>query len=168
MLSHQIFQKVCQIRGFSEIDLSASHLSHQIPTYVAWKPDPYSHATDAFQQNWLHKLLYAFPQFCMIPKVFNKTLKEKVPKLILITPACTTQVWYPKILNMSIKSPLLLPCGEDLLKNPKGEIHPLVQNRTLKLVIWMVCRRREFQRQLPTLSPSQEDQVLMQIMSRPG
>ena len=49
MLNHQIFQKVCQIRVFSEIDLFASHLSHQIPTYVEWKPDPHSRATDAFQ-----------------------------------------------------------------------------------------------------------------------
>ena len=124
MLSHQIFQKVCQIRGFPEIDLFASRLSHQIPTYVAWKPDPHSHATDAFQQNWSHKLLYAFPQFCMIPKVLNKTLKEKVPKLILITPAWTTQVWYPRILNMSIKSPVLLPWRKDLMKNLKGEFIP--------------------------------------------
>ena len=73
---------------------------------------------------------------------------------------------------MSIKNPILLPWRKDLLKNPKGEIHPLVQNRTLKLVAWTVsrldCRSREFQRQLPTLSPSQEDQILMQIMSRPG
>ena len=122
MLSHQIFQKVCQIRGFPEIDLFASRLSHQIPTYVAWKPDPHSHATDAFQQNWAHKFLYAFPPFCMIPKVLNKTLKEKVPKLVLITPAWSTQVWYPKILNMSIKSPILLPRRKDILKIPKWKI----------------------------------------------
>ena len=105
-----------------------------------------SHATDAFQQNWSHKLLYAFPSFCIIPKVLNKTLKEKVPKLMLITPAWTTQVQHPKILNMSINSPILLPWRKDLLKNPKGEIHSLVQNRILKLVAWTVserdCRRR--------------------------
>ena len=29
------------------------------------------------------------------------------------------------------------------------------------------CRRREFQRQLPTLSPGQEDKILMQIKSQP-
>ena len=73
---------------------------------------------------------------------------------------------------MSIKSLILLPWRKDVLKNPKGEIHPLVQNRALQLVAWTVsglhCRRREFQRQLPTLSPGQEDQLLMQIMSRPG
>ena len=36
---------------------------------------------------------------------------------------------------------------------------------------WMVSgldyRRREFQKQLPTLCPRQEDEILMQIMSRP-
>ena len=91
-----------------------------------------------------------FSLFCMIPKVLNKTLKEEVPKLILMTPARTTQVCYPKILNMSIKSPILLPWRKDLLKDLKREIHLLVQNWTLQLVAWTVfrqdCRRREFQR----------------------
>ena len=50
MLNHEIFQNVCQVRGFLEIDLLVSRLSHQIPTYVAWKPDPRSHAKDAFLQ----------------------------------------------------------------------------------------------------------------------
>ena len=35
MLSHKIFQKVCQIRGSPDLDLLASLLSHQMPTYVA-------------------------------------------------------------------------------------------------------------------------------------
>ena len=116
--------------------------------------------------------MYTFPQFCIIPKVLSKILKEQVPKLMLITPTWTAQVWYAKILNMSINSPIFLPWRNDLLKNLKGEIHPLVQNRTLKLVAWTVsrldCRRKEFQRQLPALSPCQEDQILMQIISRPG
>ena len=55
----------------------------------------------------------------MIPKVLNKTLKKKVPKLILITPSWITQVWYPKILNMSIKNPILLTWRRDLLKKSK-------------------------------------------------
>ena len=74
------FTKVCQIRCFPDIELFTSCQSHKIPTYVAWKPDPHGYATDAFQQNWTHKLLHAFPQFYLIPKVLNKTIKEKVPK----------------------------------------------------------------------------------------
>ena len=81
-----------------------------------------------------------FSPFCMIPKVLNKTLKEEVSKLILMTPARTTQVCYPKILSISIKSPILLPWRKDLLKDFKGEIHLLVQNWTLQLVAWMVFR----------------------------
>ena len=86
--------------------------------------------------------------------------------------AWTRKVWYPKILNMLIKSPILLPWRKDLLKNPKGEIHFLVQNRTLQLVVLKIfgldCRRREFKRHLPTLSSGQEDQILMQIMNQLG
>ena len=36
--------------------------------------------------------LYAFSPFCLIPKVLNKTLKEKVPKLIFITQVWMTQI----------------------------------------------------------------------------
>ena len=72
------------------------------------------------------KIPVCFSSFCMIPNFLNKTLNGKVPKLILITPTWKTQVRYPKILNISIKSPILLPWRKDLLKNPKGEIHPLV------------------------------------------
>ena len=79
------------------------------------------------------KNLFAFPSFCMIPKVLNKTLREKVQKAILITPAWKTQVWYAKILSMSIKSLILLAWRKYLLKNYKGDIHVLVYNNTLQL-----------------------------------
>ena len=76
------------------MDLSASCLSHQILTYVAWKPNTHSHATDAFQRNWAHKFLYAFLKFlcfsCMlfsILQVLNKTLKEKSSKVGINNPS---------------------------------------------------------------------------------
>ena len=75
-------------------------------------------------------------------------------------------------MRMSIQQPILLTWRSDLLKNPQGEIPPLVQNKTLKLVAWTVSgldyKRKEFQGGLPTLSLNQEDQVLTQIMNRPG
>ena len=73
---------------------------------------------------------------------------------------------------MSMQQPMLLTWRRDLLKNPKGGIHLLVQNKTLKLVAWTVSgldyKRKEFQGRLPTLALNQEDQVLTQIMNRPG
>ena len=59
-----VFRKICQILGKKpEIDLFASRSSNQLPSYYSWKPDPDSLGTDALQQKWYHKSLYAFPQF---------------------------------------------------------------------------------------------------------
>ena len=80
-----------------------------------------------------------------------------------------TTVWYPEAIRMSIQQPILLTWRRDLLKSSKGEIHPLVQNKTIKLVAWTVSgldyNRKEFQGRLPTLSLNQEDQVLTEIMN---
>ena len=123
-------------------------------------------------KNWFHKSLYVFRPYCMIPKILSKVRKEKEPMMILVTPAWPSQMWYPEAMRMSIQQPILLTWRRDLLKNPQGEIPPLVQNKTLKLVAWTVSgldyKRKEFQGGLPTLSLNQEDQVLTQIMNRPG
>ena len=169
-LAPQLFQRICQLRGTQEIDLFAPRLSLQIKTYFSWKPDPLSQETDAFQQNWFHKSLYAFPPFCMIPKVFSKFFKEKLPMTILATPASPSQLWYPEAMRMFIQQPILLTWRRDLLKIPKGKIHPLVQNKTLKLVAWTVLGQdykwKEFKGRLPTLL-NQQDQVVTQIMNWP-
>ena len=108
----------------------------------------------------------------MIPKVFSKVRKEKVPMMILVTPAWSSQLWYPEAMRISIQQPILLTWRRDLFKNPQGEIHPLVQNKTVKLVAGTVSgldyKKKEFQGRLPTLSLNQEDQVLTQIMNQPG
>ena len=48
-LAPSVFQRLCAKMGKPLIDLFASRVSHQLPTYVAWRRDPYS-ATNAFKQ----------------------------------------------------------------------------------------------------------------------
>ena len=67
----------------------------------------------------------------MIPKILSKVLNEKVPMIILVTPAWSSQSWYPEAMRMSIQQLILLTWMRDLLKNPKGEIHLLVQKTKL-------------------------------------
>ena len=73
---------------------------------------------------------------------------------------------------MFIQQPISLTWRRDLLKSLKGEVHPLVQNKTLQLVAYTVSgvdyKRNEFQGRLPTLSLNEGDQVLTQIMNPPG
>ena len=52
-----IFSEICQILGKRpEIDLFASRLANQLPSYYSWKPDPNSLGTDALQQKWYPKV----------------------------------------------------------------------------------------------------------------
>ena len=72
------------------------------------------------------------------------------------------QIWYPLLLEMSIVCPLLLPRNTSL-KNPQGEVHPLIASRTLRLAVWTISGkdylRREFQKQLPNLLQVQDKKV---------
>ena len=49
LLSPKVFQIICRHWGTPEIDLFAFRACHQIHTYMAWRQDPQSHATDALQ-----------------------------------------------------------------------------------------------------------------------
>ena len=80
-----------------------------------------------------HKKPVCFSFILHDSKSSQQDTQGKVQKAILITPAWKTQVWYPKILSMSIKSLILLPRRKYLLKNYKGDIHALVYNNTLQL-----------------------------------
>ena len=172
-LSPKVFQRICQMREVPVIDLFASRLSNQVKNYMAWKLDPFSIATDALQQNWsVHRCLYAFPPFSLILRILRKVDQEKVEKLILVTPDWQTQVWYPRVMEMSIANPILLPKLDKLLINPSGQIHPLVANKSLRLVAWTISGksslRQAFQSQLSTFCQVQEEKVLRQITIRPG
>ena len=49
-LSPKVFAKICQKLRTPSIELFASRMSHQLPVYMAWKPDPGSQATNAMYQ----------------------------------------------------------------------------------------------------------------------
>ena len=158
-LSETIFRRISQIWGLPEIDLFASRLNFQVPKFFSWKPDPLASATDAFQQQWPKGLLFAFPPFCLIGRVIRKAIQD-LAELILIAPPWTAQTWYPLLLENLVENPIKIPTRQKLLSNPKGEIHPLLVNKTLKLVAWRIsgkiCKTREYQRGLQNLSVQPE------------
>ena len=57
------------------------------------------------------------------------------------------------LLEMSISAPILLPPMRDLLTNPQGGTHPLIENKTLKLVAWKISglseKQWDFRKTLP-------------------
>ena len=170
-LSPNVFKQLCLKRGTPSIDLFASRLSHQVPRYMSWKLDPFSQGRDAFQKSWKFLEAYAFPPFALIPRVLKKIQVEKAT-LLLITPAWQTQAWYPKILQMCVKNPLLIPKRKNLLLNPDQVVHPLIENRTLQLVAWTVSGKdllqKAYQRKLSPSSQIPDEKVQSLITTRPG
>ena len=170
-LNQHIFQNLCRARGTPCTDLFASRLTHQVPLYFSWKIDPYSRGQDAFQARWTHIRGYAFPPFCLIGKVLWKVSSD-LATIMIVTPAWQTQSWYPQLLQLSIQNPILVPHRWNLLLNPQGEVHPLIQNQSLQLVAWMISGKesklREYHRKLQSLSVHREDRVHNLITNRPG
>ena len=162
-LCPMLFKIIYKKFGTPLVDLFASHLCHQLPRYMSWRPDPQSIATDALHQDWKNQFCYAFPPFSLIGRVLRKVQKDQT-KLIIVTPAWQSQSWYPTLLKMAIADPFLLPKHQKILLNPEGKIHPLVQNSTLRLVAWLVSGKtylqREYQKGLLTLSQIPEGKVL--------
>ena len=132
------------------------------------------------QQSWhrcsstevVSKSLYAFPPFAFIHKVLKNLEEEKVPSLIIVTPTWQTKSWYPDLLRLSLRNPIILPLKEDLLKGPQNQHHRLFQNQTMQLTAWVVSRsawqRTEYQKWLQFLFSHQEEKVLSQLSHWPG
>ena len=138
---------------------------------MSWKLDLCCMAVDALQQKWTHMFRYAFPPFSLIGKVWRKTQEEKVTS-ILITPTWKSQPWYPWLLKMSIKNPTLLPAKKNLLMNPQGSTHPLIESGSLRLAAWLISsngwRQREYLKRLQSSSQVPEGQVHKLVTNQPG
>ena len=92
--------------------------------------------------------------------------------VILIKPSWPAQYWYSQVLELSATEPLLVPQLSNILVNPQGQAHPLVVNKTLRLVAWKDSGRawtqKELRQGLQSLSQMPEDQVHHLITNRPG
>ena len=92
--------------------------------------------------------------------------------MLIITPAWPGQPWFPGLLKMSVKNPLLLPALKDLLKDPAGKLNPLVIQNSLRLVAWTISGRtylqKEYQKGLPTLSQAIGEHLQLRITSQLG
>ena len=152
-LDQDIFHRITSQLIKPEVDLFASRLNFQLDRYVSWKPDPGALAVDAFTLDWSSYVFYAFPPFSVLGRVVQK-IQEDMAEGILLIPNWPTQPWFPKVMRLLVKEPLLLPKNNQLLQLPynKTAVHPLVGKLTLLacLLSGNPCRAREFRRTLST------------------
>lgn len=63
----------------SLVHWSWTYLTHQLPQYFSWKPDPLAEATDAFLQDWSALKGYANPPCCLIGRVLHQIQVQSWP-----------------------------------------------------------------------------------------
>jgi len=130
VLDDAVFCQLCRRFFNPSIDLFASYVSNKCSKYISWHPDPFSCGVDAFTVSWGAKF-YAFPPFCLIPKVIDKVIRENA-RGILVVPSWPSQPWYPLFKCISESSVLVFGPNINLLTCPfSRKPHPL--HRTLML-----------------------------------
>ena len=91
--------------------------------------------------------------------------------MLIVVLIWQSQVWYPTFPRMPIEKPLLLPQYPYLLLNHQAQAHPLMTNKTIRLVVLAAsdkgCLQQESQRGLASLFQVQGDKVDYQITIPP-
>ena len=159
MLSHQIFQKVCQIRCFSEIDLFTYCLSHQICCMETQSSE---------SCNWCilteldTQISVCFSSILLDFKSSQLKTQRESSKADIINPSRDNTSLISNNFEHVNQESFFAVLKKRPSEKSQRESHPLVKNTTLQLVAWTVSRleyrRRGFQRQLRTLSLNQVDQ----------
>ena len=134
-LNTELLQQAFHILGVNpDLDLFASRINTQLSSYVSFKPDPGAKAVDAFTLNWHDTRFYAFPPFCVIPKVLQMFCRDRA-KRVVVVPDWPNQPWFPLIAKMLINYPVLVSARKNLLSLPQS---PAEEHRLQKLRL-IIC-----------------------------
>ena len=167
-----VFRSLNSLLGPFSVDLFASRTNNQLPVYFSWKPDPQAKAVDVFSVPWSMKNPYLFPPFNLIGRALSKIQEEALHCACLIAPAWPAQGWYPQLLEMLVKEPILLLSEEDLLLDPQLSPHPLILEERMSLTAWPISGKptlcKAFQTELQISYYSHGEATLTRHITQPG
>ena len=166
-LDGEIFKKIMSVYGDCDIDMFASARNQKLPCYVSYLPDCNAFAVNAFSLCWNKYYSYLFPPFSCIGSVLQKVEQDKAEG-VMVAPLFSTQPWFPKLLQMVVTQPYLLPKPETILMLPGSNTrHPL---RKMTLGVFKISGRKSaveaYQRTLPMLSSVPGEALLENNMGR--
>ena len=103
------FQKYLQ--GFLDSrhgSLCFKSVTSSASIYITLKPDPNREGADSLQLPWWILKGYVFPAFCLNGHALLKVQVDNAT-IILMCPVWQAQLWYTKVLQMSIHNLILIP-----------------------------------------------------------
>ena len=112
MLHPTLFRALNTRWGPFTVDLFATRLNKQLPTFFSMKEDPEAAAVDAFLQNWRVGAPYGNPPFAMIGAVLAKVEHDQAT-VALVLPEWRSAAWWPVLLRLLIEVPVRVPTRTD-------------------------------------------------------
>ena len=119
------------------VDLFASRLTALLPTYASWIPDPGATGSGAMTFDWSLLKGYAFPPFSQIAPVLKNVSRNK-GDLVLVAPVWQAQPWWPALLNLLIKNPVMIQNSKHLLRDPASPLSIHLMYPRLHLAVFLL------------------------------
>ena len=143
-LPPETFQKIRLWNPKLQVDLFATHLNNQLPTFISPCPDERAVAIDALSTPWdKWKHLYIFPPTNLISKVLAKMTQSALESAILVTPETPTRPWYMALQLREIPSRLIEVHLQQIVVD-----RLVVKPQATKLRVWKLSKshtRESFQ-----------------------
>ena len=137
-LHPSVVKHVFNLLGMPHVDLFASHLNHQLPTFCSRHSHPKAWKVDALSFDWTGIQAYAFPPISLVHLVLTKVERE-LSRILLVAPFWPRQPWFPRLLDLLVQPPVRLPIRPDLLTQPRTQFrHP--DPASLHLCAWMLSK----------------------------
>ena len=123
-LAPRVAKSLWSIWGRPTVDLMATHLNNQLPTFVSPFPHELAYAVDAMSFPWQGLDAYLFPPWSMISEVLTKLHLHNNCLLTAVLPRSPNRFWFPQLLDSLCDVPRRLPLLVDLLSLPiSGRLH---------------------------------------------
>ena len=152
MLHKEAFGLLCHHWSRPNIDLFATRLNNQIPTYVSPIPDPAAWAVDALSLDWDGLYAYAFPPPVLLQQVLSKVRASRSLRMLLVAPYWPARLWFPDLLDLAEGDPFPLPAWPNLLVHSVTK-QPHQDPDKFALHGWMLCSPLSEPRATPVQQP---------------
>ena len=124
------------------MDLFADRSNAQCRRYAAMQGDGAAEFVNAFSRAWTplvtkRSVLYAHPPYVLIPQVVRRVLEEQMD-LVLVTPCWPAQVWWPLLLSLAVRLPVLLPDTPFALLPPGYPSSRTLWPQRWRMVAWHI------------------------------
>lgn len=116
-LKPSIFGTVDSKWGPHTVDLFASLEDRQLRRFCSWEPQPEALWIDAMARPWTNENAWVNPPFSMIGRILQKVEMEGTT-ITLVAPLWPAQPWFPRLVQMLVAAPLVLPQLPDLFQHP--------------------------------------------------